>query len=146
MTALPLYDLLARRGRGNAVPTGDLANFAGRLVQSALADLEQVADYERQYGAARGEDEFDRQLAQSIAELYEQWLQQAEQLLGRIAELASAGTPVPDAQRLADACGKTRARLSVTSLQIADANQQVREGKTIPASELRNELRARLRA
>lgn len=146
MTALPLYDLLARRTRGNAAPAGDLAHFAGQLVQSTLADLEQVADYERQYGGARGEPEFDRQLAQSIAELYEQWARQAEQLLGRIAELTSTGACVPDAQRLADACGKIRARLSVSPLQIADANRQVREGKTIPASELRNERRARLRA
>jgi hypothetical protein len=146
MTALPLYDLLARRARDTSVPAGHLARFAGRLVQSALADLDLIVDYERQYGAAPGESELDRQLAESIAELYDQWVRQAEQLLERIANLTSTGTVVADAHRLADAVGRTRARLAVTPLQIADANRQVRERNTIPASELRNELRARLRA
>jgi hypothetical protein len=143
MTALPLYDLLARRDRPGT--TGDLAQFAGRLVQSALADLQLLGEYERHYASTDVEPEFERQLIESIYEQYAQWAQDAQQILARVADLP-AGTPVPGGDQLADAHGKVRARLCVTPRQMAEADRQVREANTVPASELRNELRSRLRA
>jgi hypothetical protein len=145
MTALSLFDVLVSRQGGRGAP--DLSGFAAQLVQSALADLQRIGEYERQYGAAAtGDAEFQRQLTRSVYDLYSDWARDAEQILVRVGELTSAGTVVAEARELVDAHGRVRARLSVTPQQVADAQRQVREGRTIPASELRDELRARIRA
>src|SRR5688572_8650738 len=103
MTVLPLYDLLARGGRTGM--TADLAQLAGKLVQSALAGLQLLSDYDRRYAPTRGEPEFERQLIESIHQQYAQWAQEAQQILARVGDLP-AGTPVPGADQLAEAYGK----------------------------------------
>jgi hypothetical protein len=143
MSALSLFDALANRPRG---PAAALPQFAAELVRSALGDLQRLTEYERQYASAPNDPDFERQVSRSVFDLYSDWARDAEQVLVRVNELTSAGVNVVDAQRLADAHGTVRARLTITPQQIADANRQARERNTIPASELRNELRARLRA
>jgi hypothetical protein len=47
---------------------------------------------------------------------------------------------------LEDAYGRVSARLKLTPEMIARATEQVRQGQAIPIKELRDELRARVRA
>jgi len=53
---------------------------------------------------------------------------------------------VANAEALEDAYGRTRARLKLTPEMIARSMEQVRRGEFVPAGELRDELRTRLRA
>src|SRR5690348_3785350 len=66
----------------------------------------------------------------------------AFQILDRAASLGARRLARVD--ELQDALGRTRARLTVTPEQIAGAKEQVRQGRIVPAKELRDELHARL--
>ena len=149
MTAVSLFDLLARSDASGQESSTRLARFANRLVESVLLDLDRLRNDERALMAARAGDEndgLDLDVVRSLWELYAQWAQEAEEVLTRARSLRAARPAVRDVARLEDAYGSVRARLSVTPEQVMQGRQQVRQGDGVPAKELRDELRSRVRA
>jgi hypothetical protein len=153
MTAVTLYDALAQAGGAAAEPlAGRLKWLAERLVAGTLADLQRVRELEEQCLTQDWRDaELHRRLTRSIYELYREWGTEAEQVLGRVrpqtaGAAAAAAAAIPRADELEDAYWRVRARLQLTPEQIERATEQARRGQTIPAEDLRNELRARVRA
>jgi hypothetical protein len=149
MTALSLFDLLARADAAGQGDSARLARFGDRLVESALVDLERLRRDEQDVIAARAGsqgDGLDQEVLRSLWDLYAGWAQDAEHVLTRVRRLAADGHPMHDLNRLEDAYGAVRARLSVAPEDVLQAREAVRQGKAVPAKELRDELRARLRA
>ena len=144
MTAVPLFDALARGKKGRADEAG-LTELAERLAQSMLEDLERIHEYEKRYGPSEY-DAAGMEVARTIHRMFEQWAADAEQVLLRMRKLAAEGLPVGQIELIEDACGRVRARLSLTPEETAHALEQVRQGRSIPVRDLRNELRARNRA
>jgi hypothetical protein len=151
MTAVSLFDVLARRGSvgaagANAAPA-DLIAFAEKLVAGSLADFARVRDYEEQFAwSARREPQEDLEVMRTVAGLYADWADEAAQVIKRVESLGGGSRRIAGIEELHDALGRTRARLTVTPEQIANAKEQVRQGRVVPAKELRDELHARLRA
>ena len=143
MTAVSLFDTLAG-------PLGDPARrsaLAAKLVDSALADLDRVREYERVSAPIAGGVPEELSVQTSIHALYAEWADEAEQVAARARSLhAAPGTLADAVGRLEDAIGRVRARLSVGPPQLIEARKQADEGQFIPARELRDELRTRLRA
>jgi hypothetical protein len=151
MTAVSLFDLLARAGAGagNGERARDerLMQFAQGLVEEALADWERVRRYEEEFTSADWEPGgLGLEVTRSLYSMYEKWAADAEQVLARTRELATQGWAVASAESLEDAYGRVKARLKLTPEMVARAMEQVRQGQTVPAKELRDELRARIRA
>lgn len=151
MTAVSLFDLLARAGSvaadGGRVRDDRLAQFAHGLVEEALADWDRVRRYEEEFTSADwGPSGLGLEVTRSLYSMYEKWAADAEQVLARTRHLASEGRAVTNADSLEDAYGRVKARLKLTPDMVARAVEQVRQGQGIPAGELRDELRARIRA
>jgi hypothetical protein len=153
MTAVSLFDVLAAGGGGGgsapgpAAPGDPLTQFAASLVAAVFADFERLREYQQQFATARLSDpaqELERDRA--VWQLYSAWADEAEQVLSRASARAAAGAAIKGLDRLDDAIGRTRARLSVTPEQIARGREQARQGQFVPAKGLRDELHARLRA
>jgi hypothetical protein len=135
MTAVHLFDTLSATDAPN-----QRAALAEKLVSSALSDLDRLTDYER-LGAGESQA-FDA----SLHDLYQQWADDADELDRRAHILVVAGVSIPGHDRLKDAIGRTRARLALKPLELSTSLEQARQGQFIPTRELRDELRARLRA
>ena len=148
MTAVALFDVVAEEMTGSdAGQTRQvLARLAGRLIDAALADLRRIEDDERQFGSPTLESPAAVELLRSVYRLFELWAGEAEQVLTRVRRLVASGHPIPQAEALEDAYARVRARLNLTPEQIARAIEQVRRGQTVSGQELRDELRARIRA
>jgi hypothetical protein len=151
MTAVSLFDALA--GPGTEITSPDqeriaqLARLAEKLVASALVDWQRVVEYEQQFGSSSfATPALEDQVNRSIYEIYQKWAADAEAVLERTQHLKACGHRVSNARELEDAFGRVSARLKLTPEMIAHATEQVRQGHIIPLEELRNELRARLRA
>jgi hypothetical protein len=151
MTAVTLYDALAQANGAAAVPAaGPLKWLAEQLIAASLADLQRLREFEEHRLTRDWRDaDLHRRLTRSIYELDRQWVAEAEQILDRVrpptgADATSVAATTPRADELEDACWRIRARLQLTPDQIERATDQARRGQTIPAEELRNELRARL--
>jgi hypothetical protein len=150
MTAVGLLDVLARQcstsGNLDADESRQLTRLAAELIESSLADLQRLKNYERQYvthQVAGPEEELE--LRRLIWDLLRQWADDATHLLNGVKSLLHAGLTIEGLNALDDALGRVEARLTVTPQQIAAAIAQAREGQFIPAKELRDELHARLR-
>jgi hypothetical protein len=147
MTAIPLFDALAREDRPAAPGGGRAAALAARLVEALLADWQRLRQFQEEFAPANWDDPAAAmEVETSIYRLFEAWAAEAEQVLVRLRRLAAAGHPVAGAEALEDACGQAAARLRFTPERMARAMEQVRRGEFTPAKELRDELRARLRA
>ena len=152
MSSLPLLDYaLSSTGgsggrRGARQSKGRLTQFAQSLVQSVLDDVERVRLFERAVEPSADDDavRFDRDVAVLVRYSYEECMKRAEQILQRVDRLQSRGHKIKGAEKLRDAHGELAAMLDVSLEDIAHAQQQANHGKAHPASELRNELRARL--
>jgi hypothetical protein len=120
--------------------------LAEKLVAASLADFTRVREYEEQFAwaAPPREPADDLEVMQTVSRLYATWANEAEQVLARVGLLG--GRRLAGVDELRDAVGRTRARLTVTPEQLARAKEQVRQGRIVPAKELRDELHARLRA
>ena len=124
-----------------------LARFAELLLEAALSDLERLGEYERQFASAPRRDAGQEvEVRGTVWRMYADWADEAEGLLARARSLAAAGAAVSGSDRLDHTIGRVRARLSVTPEQTARAIEDARQGRVIPAKELRDELHARLRA
>jgi hypothetical protein len=154
MTAVSLFDALAREDSAAASSAGPeerrrlLTRFAGQLVADQLSELDRLGEYERQFASTPGRDPgHELDVRRTVWLLYAAWADEADLVLSRARSWDSAGAAVPaSADQLDQAIGRVRARLSVPPEQTARAIEDARQGRVIPAKELRDELRARLRA
>jgi hypothetical protein len=150
MTAIFLFDVLADEpdtGRSDSHRMVQLAQFAGKLVESSLADWRRILDVEQEIGSL--EHITPQKLvdvSRSVYEMYEAWAREAEQVLSRIRHFSSAGYPVSRSEDLEDAYAKVSNRLALTPEKISRAIEQVRQGLAIPMQEIRDGLNARIRA
>lgn len=150
MTATSLFDVLKRHRAGASGADGasslQLAHLAGELIDSALADLERLKGYEKEFARQGAEDPAAKlDLLRSIWHLYQQWANDAKQVLVRARSLSRSGPLVEGLDQLENALGRVLARLSLTPEQVANGMTQARRGQITPAGELRDELHARLR-
>lgn len=117
-----------------------------QLVATQLSRLERLAEYERQCASTPRTDAVQElEVRRSIWRLYAGWAADADNLLSR-ALLAAAGDAVEGLERLDQAIGSVRARLSVAPERTAAAVADARHGRVISAQVLRHELRPRHRA
>ena len=146
MTAVPLFDLLAREKTFTQTESS-LAQLAQSLVDNALADWKRLKEYEERYSPGLNDDPaLALKISQSIYEMFRQWAGEAEQVLARVRNLKSSGQVTTNINDLLDAHGFAMARLNFPPEKLMRAMEQVRRGELVSAEELRNELRARLRA
>src|SRR5437868_9549194 len=132
MAAVSLFDLLARSDGSGHAALNRLASFADRLVEAVLADLDRLRRDEQVVLAARATEEhdgLDLDLVRSLWELYSEWVRDAEQVLDRVRPVSANGHAVHDLERLEDAYGSVRARLTVTPEHVIRGREQVRQGK-----------------
>jgi hypothetical protein len=139
VTAISLFDNLGPQEQR-------IGQLAAQLVESALADWNQLRQYESDFTPFDWSDAAAAMsIEQSIYALHQQWAEEAEQVVCRAKKLSGAGHDVPKTGLLEDALWLTRARLQMTPQEMARAMEQVKQGQCTPAKELRDELRARLR-
>ncbi|HSZ54179.1 MAG TPA: hypothetical protein VK797_00850 [Tepidisphaeraceae bacterium] len=146
MTAIPLFDALARRqsettGKADA----DAIPLAERLVEASLSDLRRIDDYEQEFGLPDFRSPSAAEIMSSVYRLYEQWAGEAEQILRRVRRLIAGGRSISSAAALEDAFGRVQARLGLTPEKIARGIEDARQGRTVPVQAIRDELRDRLR-
>ena len=112
-------------------------------VARLLEELEVVLAYERdEFADKMDEPELDLRKLRGIWLRYRQWLGKAEQINASGAQ----GCSREELAAIEDAMERVRARLTLDPNQIAKAKDQIRQGSTVPAKELRDELNAKLRA
>jgi hypothetical protein len=85
-------------------------------------------------------------MRESVWQLLADWAKEAERVSQRVRAVAAQGAEIPELPELDDAIGGTRARLTITPAQMEAGVRQAKQGLSIPTSELRDELHARLRA
>jgi hypothetical protein len=116
------------------------------LIATALADLERLEKLEREFVPKRTTPaESELELRRLVWRLFNDWADDAEQLWNRVKALKKSSVSYNGAERLEEAIGKTKARLNVTPEQLSAAVAQARDGQFVPAKELRDELRSRVR-
>jgi hypothetical protein len=145
MTALSLFDVVAREDRGAAGPSAasELKRFAAQLVDDSLADLQRLRGHEEQLVNSSPIPVCRPDIIRALWQLYREWADDAEEVLSRA---KSVDNSLQGIDRLYDAIGRVRARLSVSPEQTIRAMEQAIRGEVVPVKELRDELRARLRA
>lgn len=150
MTAVTLYDAMAeaRHRRAGANPRNDgLAPLVEKLVAESLADIARLDEYQTLCGQHDWQEAAVHDaLTRSLYDLFKNWAAEASQVLERADRIRAVGVPVARLRELNEAYGRVVARLTLTPDMIARAMDQVRRGEAIPAKELRDDLRARLRA
>src|SRR4051812_47354035 len=117
MTAIPLFDVLARApAKGDDADAAPLARFAEQLVASALADYKRIVAYEETFVlTSRREDHAsDLELLRPVWKLYQDWADEAEQVLARALSVSPEGRGAPDIAELYNALGGVRARLTLS--------------------------------
>ena len=144
MTAVALFDALSSNDRERQQ---FLARFASHMIAGLLADLERLAGYEREFASTpRSRPEQELEVRRSVWALYSVWAEEADEVLSRARALSGRGVAVDGVDRLDEAVGRVLARLSVPPEQTARAVDDTRQGRAVPAKELRDELHGRLRA
>ena len=137
----PLLDLLASPA-GEQGTDRALAERAGQLMEFALAEYDRIAGLDENLGrlALR---HTDRQGAAAIRRLYQQWVEQADELLHRVRTHGLRERLADGYEKLERAVGRTLAMLSVTLDSLERADEQIQKGEVVSAEEIRRELRAR---
>src|SRR5690349_18821690 len=110
-------------GRRSRQSKGRLTQFAQRLVQSVLDDVERVRLFERAVDPFTDERNvrFDRDVAVLVRYSYEECMKRAEQILQRVDRLRSRGHKIKGADKLRDAHGELASMLDVSLEDIAHA-------------------------
>src|SRR5262249_13693631 len=150
MTTLTILETLAEADLGPAVSgraTMTLrVSLARDLVAAALADLRRIHDYERMLLTALAGEPLTLAMRESVWQLLAGWGKEAAGISERVRAVVAQGAAIPELSELDDAIGATGARLTITPAQIEAGVEQAKQGLSIPTSELRDELHARLRA
>ena len=149
MIALNLFDVLA--DFADAAPSDMEAtrvhHAAIRLLASLLVEWNELRELEAETGPTPWDDRAKAlQLSRELHALHARWAETAEQVLRRVRLLPASADLSAKIEEVADALGRTRARLLHTPEKQDHAFEQARLGQTIPAKELRDDLNARLRA
>jgi hypothetical protein len=141
--APPLLDLLP----GDSSPTGNpardtaLADRAYRLIGFALAEYGSIVELD--LGMDRLALRYaDPQGAVAMRRVYQQWVNQTEELLDRVRGHGLRDRLGAKYEELERAVGRTLAMLSVTLESLERADEQFRTGQTQTLEEVRRELRA----
>lgn len=146
MTTASLLDAVTRDDASPAMRTR-LAGLAGRVVEGLLARREQILRIEQEFLPSEWADPAAGiELERSIYSLHRQWIAEAEEVLQRVRHLVALGAGVKDVGAIEDAYASTVARLKLTPERTARGLTQAAQGESTPAEDLRNELRARIRA
>jgi hypothetical protein len=146
MSAIPLFDYVMLSDRTRTVGSGGdapLTHLAASLVDSSLHQFAQAHDLDQAICREAGAG-FNEKTAVFVRLMFEDCVNDAEQVLERIEKVERLGHRVEGAERLRDEVGRVRAMLSVSPEAITGAKEQVRRGGTHPASELRHELQHRV--
>lgn len=152
MTILMLFDALSRQepptaASGETEHSQIPGQFAEELVLAAIADHDRLRAYERRFAWAPMQDSGQElEVRQSVWRVFANWADEAEGVLLRARSLAAKGRAIQGVDQLDLAVGRVRARLTVSPEKTVQAMEDARQGRVIPAEELRDELRARLRA
>jgi hypothetical protein len=137
-----LADLLSSDAAvAGATPGKSLEQRAAQLADFALAEYGRIVELDVSRGriALRYSD---RQGALAMRRLYQQWSDEADQLLRRLKELGHAGQLGGRYDQLEHAVGRTLAMLGVTLESLERADRQIEAGQTKSIEEVRRELRA----
>jgi hypothetical protein len=149
MSALPLFDVVLsshRRSRVTSAPsaanTDLLTDLTGKLVRSALTELQQIEALDASL-ADHAPAEFDEHTAAILHGMYDQWARDADAVLDRATNARELGVHLDSAiADLRHAQGRVRAALAVTPQAVADARSDFAAGRSHPIEEVRRELRA----
>ena len=112
-------------------------------MSDSLADLQRIRSHEEQLTSSSSEPICRPDLIRAIWQLYREWADDAEEVLSRA---KSVDKSLQGIEQLDDAIGRVLARLSVTPEQTIRALEQAIRGEVVPVKELRDDLRARVRA
>jgi hypothetical protein len=136
MIALPLLDFaMSAPERIDAART-----ISAHFIESILADLGWIKKIDATL-IPNSKAGLERPLAALVRGLYEDWARQAEGLLDRVEQLQARSKPIGGYESLRDAHGRTRAMLSISLEDMEQARRDLIEGRTVPAEEVRRELR-----
>ena len=145
MSGLSIFDVLLHSSTdGASSPTtsdaGRMAQLAEQLVDSSLNDYEELERLDR-FLAPRDEAQWDLHVAALLRGMYEQWAREAEGVLERVVQVSRLGGKVEKASELRNSHGRVRAMLSIALQEIAEARQQLKDGRSRTLGEVRRELR-----
>lgn len=149
MIPLKPFNLLAQIAEQTRSTEGvaDLRQAALELIESTIDEWKHIRRVDELMSPTPWDDRASAmKLSQEIYALHTQWEKAADEVLSRVTRLQGAKELADKTRELEDALGFTRARLLHTPELQERAFEQVRQGQTIPAKELRDELNARLRA
>jgi len=149
MTAVTLFDVLTRDESVRPDPdrAERIERLAKKLVDGALADWQRLLEYEQEFASLScATPALDDERNRSMYGMYENWAEDAKEVLARVRSCAASGRAVANAGDLEDAYARVRARLGLTPEMVSHAMEQVRQGQARPLKELRDELLARIRA
>lgn len=142
----PLLDLFPSLPDGAVVDGGEvddaLADRAERLIDFALAEHERISGLD--IGTGRlALDYTDPQGAAAMRRMYQQWADQAHELLRRVTGRGLRDRLRAKFDALDRTVGVTRAMLSITLESSRRSDEQVERGELVSIEEVRRELRAR---
>jgi hypothetical protein len=142
----PLVDLLSGPSEGAGVETGELddalADRAARLIDFALAEHERISGLDIGMGRL-ALDYTDPQGAATMRRMYQQWADQADELLRRVKSHGLRERLRAKFDALERAVGVTLAMLSIKLDSLRRSAEQINRGEVVSIEEVRRELRAR---
>jgi hypothetical protein len=142
----PLLDLLPSPPDGAVVDGGEadeaLADRAERLIDFALAEHGRITGLDVEMGRL-ALDYTDPQGAAAMRRMYQQWADEADELLRRVKGLGLHDRLRAKFDALDRAVGVSRAMLSITLESSRRSDEQVERGEVVSIEEVRRELRAR---
>lgn len=139
--APPLLDLLDSPTGGEPTPDVAGAARADRLIGFLLAEYERIRRLDEDLGSLALRHN-DPRGATAVRRLYQQWVDQADELLRRLRSHGRRGQPAGEHAALEEAVGRTLAMLSIPLDALRRADEQIARGETISGEEVRRELRA----
>lgn len=134
MVALPLFDVVLSEDFASERWT----KLAAEVIRSALGDIRHIENLDESL-APTDPSNFDRRTVALVRGMYEEWARSVESLLTRIARVEERQGPLPDAQALRDALGRTSAMLSI-SMDRLEHDHHLAQSSGIPIGEVRREL------
>ena len=148
MSGLSLLDVLlysAANGAGGSTAADGpkrIEQVAQQLVDCTQHDYQELNKLD-EFLTPDDSDSGQIELSAILRAMYDEWSRQAEAVLDKVSIITGTGVVLQRIEELRDAHGRTRAMLSVSLNDIAEARRQAREGRTYKLEEVRRELRTR---
>jgi DNA-binding transcriptional regulator YbjK len=154
MTALSLFDVTALAVQSQEPESASAREATARwmkvaesMVASAIEEFEKIRALDEVFAPLTDdadEDVFDRETAIVLRGMYEENACEAERILARVQRVERLGNTVKNSEVLRQWHRRTRAMLSISLDEIARSLQDVKQGRVISGTQVRNELHARL--